>query len=127
MRHSVVRYRSKSIRQGKVNFKDSYATVKNGEIFLVGMHISPYEQGNIYNKDPERERKLLLHRREIDQLGGLIKQKGLTLVPIKLYFKNGKIKLELGLAKGKKIYDKRSDIAQRDAEREIERKLKNRV
>lgn len=115
----------KSVRLGKVNLKDSYAAIKNGELFISGMHISPYEKGNIYNKDPERERKLLLHRREINRLAGLIQQKGLTIVPLKLYFKRGKAKIELGVAKGKKIYDKREDIAERDAKREIDRKLKD--
>ena len=115
----------KSIRLGKVNLKDSYAAIKNGELFIVGMHVSPYEKGNIYNKDPERERKLLLHKHEINRLTGLIQQKGLTLVPLKLYFKRGKVKIELGVAKGKKIYDKRNDIAERDAKREIDRKLKD--
>lgn len=114
----------KSIRQGKVNFKDSYATIDKGEIFVVGMHISPYEQGNIFNKDPERNRKLLLHKYEINKLTGLTQQKGLTLVPLKLYFKHGKVKMELGVARGKKLYDKRADIAARDAERDIERKMK---
>lgn len=114
----------KSIRQGKVNLKDSYASIDNGEVLISGMHISPYEQGNIFNKDPMRERKLLLHRYEIYKLMGLIQQKGLTLVPLKLYFKHGKVKVELGVAKGKKLYDKRDDIASRDAKREIDRRLK---
>jgi SsrA-binding protein len=114
----------KSIRQGKVNLKESYATVDHGEVFINGMHISPYEQGNIQNKDPLRNRKLLLHRFEINKLIGYIQQKGMTLVPIQLYLKKGKVKLELGLAKGKKLYDKRDDIAERDAKREIDRKLK---
>jgi len=115
----------KSIRQGKVNLKDSYAAIKNGEIILSGMHISPYEQGNIYNVDPLRDRKLLMHKQEINKLGGLIQQKGLTVVPLRLYFKRGKVKLEVGVARGKKLYDKRSDIAERDAKREIDRKLKD--
>lgn len=106
----------KSIRNGKVNLKDSYANIKNGEIFIYGMHISPYEHGNIYNKDPLRTRKLLLNRREINKLTGLIKQKGLTLVPICLYFSGNFLKIELGVGKGKKLYDKRQDIAKRDAE-----------
>jgi SsrA-binding protein len=114
----------KSIRQGKVNLKDSYATVENGEVILSGMHISPYEQGNIFNKDPMRDRKLLLHKYEIRKLIGYIQQKGLTLVPLQLYFKKGRVKLELGVAKGKKLHDKRDDIAERDAKREIDRKLK---
>ncbi|HHV95137.1 MAG TPA: SsrA-binding protein SmpB [Clostridiaceae bacterium] len=115
----------KSIRQGKVNFKDSYAGIKDGEIFVYGMHISPYEKGNIFNVDAERDRKLLMHKREINKLAGLIQQKGLTIVPLRLYFKNGKVKLEIGVARGKKLFDKRSDIAERDANREIQRRLKN--
>lgn len=95
----------KSIRAGKVSLKDSYANVKNGEVFIYGMHISPYEQGNIFNKDPLRDRKLLLHRAEINKLIGYIQQKGMTLVPLEVYFKNGKVKIELGIAKGKKLYD----------------------
>ena len=106
----------KSIRNGKVNLKDSYANIKNGEVFIYGMHVSPYEHGNIYNKDPLRTRKLLLNRREINKLTGLIKQKGLTLVPICLYFSGNFLKIELGVGKGKKLYDKRQDIAKRDAE-----------
>lgn len=106
----------KSIRNGKVNLKDSYANIKNGEVFIYGMHISPYEHGNIYNKDPLRTRKLLLNRREINKLTGLIKQKGLTLVPICLYFSGNFLKIELGVGKGKKLYDKRQDIAKRDAD-----------
>ena len=117
----------KSIRQGKANLKDSYATIRNGEVFICGMHISPYEQGNIFNKDPLRDRKLLLHRSEINKLSGLISQKGFTLVPVKLYFKNGKIKLELGIGKGKKLYDKRQDLVKKDANREMERRLKDNV
>jgi len=114
----------KSIRLGKVNLKDSYATIENGEVILSGMHISPYEQGNIFNKDPLRDRKLLLHKYEINKLIGLTQQKGLTLVPLQLYFKRGKVKVELAVAKGKKLYDRRQDIAERDAKREIDRKLK---
>ena len=106
----------KSIRSGKVNMKDCYAIIKNGEVFIVGMHISPYEHGNIFNKDPLRDRKLLLNKREINKLVGLIKQKGYTLVPISLYFSGNYIKVELGIGKGKKLYDKRQDIAKRDAE-----------
>lgn len=117
----------KSIRQGKVNLKDSYATIEGGEVMLNGMHISPYEQGNIFNKDPLRDRKLLLHRKEINRLTGLIQQKGLTLVPLQLYFKRGKVKVELGIAKGKKLYDKRDDIAKRDAKREIDRRIKEQL
>jgi len=114
----------KSVRQGKVNLKDSYAAIENGEVILSGMHISPYEQGNIFNKDPMRDRKLLLHKYEINRLIGYTQQKGLTLVPLQLYFKKGKVKIELGVAKGKKLYDKRDDIAERDAKREIDRRLK---
>jgi SsrA-binding protein len=114
----------KSIRQGKVNLKDSYAMIEGGEVMLNGMHISPYEQGNIFNKDPMRDRKLLLHKSEISRLIGYTQQKGLSLVPLQLYFKRGKVKLELGIAKGKKLYDKREDIAERDAKREIDRKMK---
>ena len=101
----------KSIRLGKVNIKDSYASVVDNEVIITGMHISPYEQGNIFNKDPLRVRKLLLHKEEIRKLIGYIQQKGMTLVPIQLYFKRGKVKVELGVAKGKKLYDKRDDIA----------------
>lgn len=115
----------KSIRNGKVNLKDSYATIKNGECFIYGMHISPYEQGNIYNKDPLRTRKLLLNKKEINRLFGLIKQKSYTLVPISLYFKGSLVKLELGIGKGKKLYDKREDIAKKDAQTKIKRALKN--
>jgi SsrA-binding protein len=114
----------KSIRQGKVNLKDSYASIKDEEVILSGMHISPYEQGNIFNKDPIRDRKLLLHKFEIRRLIGYVQQKGLTLVPVQLYFKGSKVKLELGVAKGKKLHDKRDDIAERDAKREIDRRLK---
>jgi SsrA-binding protein len=114
----------KSIRQGKVNLKDSYASIDNGEVFVNGMHISPYEQGNISNKDPMRNRKLLLHKAEINKLIGLTQQKGLALVPLQLYFKHGKVKIEIAVAKGKKLYDKRDDIAERDAKREIDRRMK---
>ena len=110
---------------GKVNLKDSYAMIKNGEVFVYGMHISPYENGNIFNKDPLRDRKLLLNKREINKLVGLIKQKGYTLVPISLYFKNNFVKLELGIGKGKKLFDKREDIAKKDAEMKIRRAIKN--
>jgi SsrA-binding protein len=114
----------KSIRLGKVNLKDSYAIVKEREVFLSNMYISPYEQGNIFNKDPMRDRKLLLHRFQINKLLGFIMQKGLTLVPVQLYFKKGRVKVQLGVGRGKKLYDKREDIANRDAKREIARKLK---
>ena len=115
----------KSIRAGKVNIKNCYAIIKNSEIYIVGMHISPYDFGNIYNKDPLRDRKLLLNKREINKLIGLIKQQGITLVPISLYWKNSYVKVELGVGKGKKLYDKRQDLAKKDAARTIERELKN--
>ena len=115
----------KSIRSGKVNLKDTYVNIKNGEAFVYGMHISPYEHGNIFNKDPLRTRKLLLNRREINKLLGYISQKGLSLVPTKLYFKDNFVKLEIGIGKGNKLYDKREDIAKKDAERKIQRTLKN--
>ena len=114
----------KSIRSGKVNLKDTYATIKKGEVYIIGMHIAPYEHGNIFNKDPLRDRKLLIHKKEIHKLIGLIKQKGLSLVPIELYFKGSFVKLKLGIGKGKKLYDKREDIAKKDAQRKIERTLK---
>ncbi|HOM02772.1 MAG TPA: SsrA-binding protein SmpB [Acetivibrio sp.] len=114
----------KSIRAGKVSLKDSYANVKNGEVFIYGMHISPYEQGNIFNKYPLRDRKLLLHRAEINKLIGYIQQKGMTLVPLEVYFRKGKVKIELGIGKGKKLYDKREDIAKREAQREIDKRIK---
>ncbi len=109
----------KSIRNNKVNLKDCYAIIKNGEVYIVGMHISPYEQGNIFNKDPLRDRKLLLNRREINKLIGLTKQKGCSLVPLSMYFKGSIVKVELGVGKGKKLYDKREDIAKKDAERRM--------
>ena len=113
----------KSVRLSKVNMKDSYALIKNGELFVLGMHISPYEQGNIFNKDPLRTRKLLAHKKEIQKLIGMVKQKGVTLVPLSLYWVKNKIKLEIGIARGKKLYDKRQDIAKKDAERRIQRYL----
>ncbi|CDD28429.1 ssrA-binding protein [Clostridium sp. CAG:452] len=106
---------------GKVNLKDSYANIKNGELFIYGLHISPYEFGNIYNKDPLRDRKLLVNKREINKLVGLIKQKGYSLVPISMYFKGNFVKVELGIGKGKKIYDKRREIAKKDAEMRMRR------
>ena len=115
----------KSIRMGKVNIKDSYAKVKDGEIFVVGMHVSPYEKGNIFNRDPFRERKLLLHKREIRKLGALSQADGYSLIPTKLYLKDGKVKLELAVAKGKKLYDTRPDIAERDAKRAMDRRSSN--
>lgn len=117
----------KSVRSGKVNLKDSYAIIKNGEVYIIGMHISPYEHGNIFNKDPLRNRKLLLNRREINKLQVLTKQKGYSLVPINLYFKGSLVKVELGVGKGKKLYDKRQDIAKKDAERRINIQLKNNI
>lgn len=116
----------KSIRKGRINLKESYVNIKNGEVFVYGMHISPYEQGNIYNKDPLRDRKLLLNKREIFRLVGLIKQQGCSLVPLSLYLKNNIIKLEVGIGKGKKLYDKRQDIAKKDAERRMQQAMKNR-
>ena len=116
----------KSIIKGKANLKDSYAIIKNGEVYIVGMHISPYEYGNIFNKDPLRDRKLLLNKREIYKLIGLTKQKGYSLIPISLYFKGSLVKVELGIGKGKKLYDKRQDIAKKDAEKQIAINLKNR-
>ncbi len=110
----------KSIRQGKVNIKESYASIDNGEVFINGMNISPYEQGNIYNVDPVRRRKLLLHRREIRKLIVATTQKGYTLVPLSIYLKDSRVKVELATAKGKKIYDKREDIAKKDAKRRME-------
>ena len=111
----------KSIRNGKVNLKDSYAGIKSGEAYLYSMHISPYEHGNIFNKNPLRDRKLLLNRREIFKLVGLIKQKAYSLVPIRLYFSGNFVKVELGIGKGKKLYDKRQDIAKKDAERRMQK------
>ncbi|MBP3254995.1 MAG: SsrA-binding protein SmpB [Clostridia bacterium] len=114
----------KSLRNGKVNIKDCYASIQNGEVFIHSMHISPYEQGNIYNKDPLRDRKLLLNKNEIRKLVGLIKQQGYTLIPISLYFKGSFVKVELGICKGKKLYDKREDLKKKDQERDIQRHLK---
>ena len=114
----------KSIRKGNVNLKDSYAYIKGGELFISHMHISPYEQGNIFNVDPIRDRRLLVTKREINKLIGLIKQQGLTLVPINLYFKGKWAKMTIGVGKGKKLYDKRQDIAKRSAEKEIAIRLK---
>lgn len=114
----------KSIRNGGINLKDSWCSVENGEIFVKGMHIAPYEKGNIFNRDPMRVRKLLMHKREINRLLGITKQEGLTLIPLSVYFKGSKIKMQLGLCKGKKTYDKREDIAKRDAMRNIDRAIK---
>ena len=116
----------KSIRTGQVNLKDTYCLIRNGEVYIVGMHISPYEHGNIFNKDPLRNRKLLLNRTEINKLIGLTKQQGCSLIPISLYFKGSIVKLELGIGKGKKLYDKRQDITKKDAQRQIQRTLKDR-
>lgn len=116
----------KSLRAGRVNLKDSYAYIKNGEVFVEHMHISPYEQGNIFNHDPMRPRKLLLHKAEIMKLLGKTKEKGFTLVPLKLYFKRGRVKMELALASGKHNYDKRADLQAKAAKRDIERALKER-
>lgn len=116
----------KSIRRGGVNLKDSYCDLRDGEIFALGVHISPYEQGNIFNKDPLREKKLLMHKREIMKLLGLVTREGYTLVPLSLYFKGSHVKMCIGLARGKKLYDKRDSIAKRDAEREMERRMKDR-
>ena len=114
----------KSLRLGQVNIKDSYASIEKGEVWLKGMHISPYEKGNIFNRDPLRERRLLMHKFEIRKLIGKIKEKGYSLVPTQVYFKGQRIKIELGLARGKKNYDKRQAIAANSAKREIERKIK---
>lgn len=114
----------KSIRQGKVNLKDSYVNIKNGEAYVYGMHISNYEHGNIFNKDPLRDRKLLLNKRELNKLYGQIKQKGFSLIPISLYFKRNFVKMELGIGKGKNLYDKRQDLAKKDAEMKIRREIK---
>lgn len=116
----------KSLRAGDVNLKDSYCEIDKGELFALGVHISPYEQGNIFNKDPLRPKKLLMHKRETMRLAGLVSREGYTLVPLSLYFKGSYVKMALGLCKGKKLYDKRDDIAKRDADRLIERKMKDR-
>ena len=116
----------KSIRAGAVNLKDAWCSIDNGEIFVNGMHVSPYEQGNIFNRDPYRVRKLLMHKREIMRLFGQTKQQGLTLIPLSLYFKDSRVKVAVGVCKGKKLYDKRADIAKRDENRTIDRELKTR-
>ena len=115
----------KSIRQGAVNLKDSYCSLKNGELFVIGMHISPYEKGNIFNREPLRDRKLLMHKREIMKLGGLVTQKGYTLVPLSLYFSGKNVKVEIGLCRGKKLYDKRDAAAEKQASREMDRRLRD--
>lgn len=114
----------KSVKLGKANLKDSYAEVKNGELFIENMHISPYEQGNIFNRDPLRTRKVLMHKAEIRKLEALVSQKGYTLIPVALYQTRGLIKVRIALAKGKKLYDKREDIAKKVAQREVERNFK---
>lgn len=116
----------KSLRNGRANLKDSYAILKNGEIFIMGLHISPYEQGNRFNHDPLRSRKLLMHKKEILKLIGRTKEEGYTLIPLKIYLKNGFAKMLLGLAKGKKNYDKRQDLKAKEAKREIERAFRDR-
>ena len=114
----------KSLRMGKCSIKEAFVRIENGEVFVYGMHISPYEKGNIFNKDPLRVKKLLMHRYEINKLMGKIKEKGLTLVPLKVYFKGRLVKVEIGLARGKKLYDKREDIAKKDQRREAEKEFK---
>ena len=116
----------KSVRGGNVNLKDSYCEIDGGELFALGVHISPYEQGNIFNKDPLRPKKLLMHKREIMKLTGLVSREGYTLIPLSLYFSGSHVKVALGLCKGKKLYDKREDAARRDADRDIEKAMKNR-
>ncbi|MBM6921882.1 SsrA-binding protein SmpB [Phocea massiliensis] len=116
----------KSLRAGGVNLKDSWCSIENGELYVKQMHISPYDHGNLFNRDPLRERRLLMHKREINRLFGLVKQKEYTLIPLSLYFKGSRVKMQLGLCKGKKLYDKREDAAKRDAKREIDRAIKER-
>ena len=116
----------KSIRNGRVNLKDSWCSIDDGELYIKGMHISPYEQGNIFNRDPMRVRRLLMHKREIMRLFGKVKQDGYSLIPLSLYFKGSKVKVQLGLCKGKKLYDKREDMAARDAKRDMQRAIKER-
>ena len=115
----------KSLRAGTVNLKDAYCEIDGGELFALGVHISPYEQGNIFNRDPLRPKKLLMHKREIMKLAGLVSREGYTLVPLSLYFKGSMVKMAVGLCKGKKLYDKREDAAKRDADRMIEKQMKN--
>ena len=116
----------KSLRAGTVNMKDSYCTVKNGELFIRSLHISPYEKGNIFNKDPVRPRRLLMHKREIAKLNAAVMQDGVAIIPLSLYFKDSRVKVEIGLCKGKKLYDKRHSAAERDAKRQIDRAMKGR-
>ena len=115
----------KSIRAGAVNLKESYCSFKNGELYVLGMHVSPYEKGNIFNREPLRERKLLMHRRELNKLFGVVAQKGLTLVPLSLYFSGKNVKVEVGLCRGKKLYDKRDTAAKAEAAREVDRRIKS--
>lgn len=117
----------KSLRCGAVNLKDSYCEINNGELYAIGIHISPYENGNIFNRDPLRDKKLLMHKREIMKLNGLVAQKGLTLIPLSLYFSGSHVKVEVGLCRGKKLYDKRESDAKREADREIERRMKDKI
>ena len=116
----------KSIRAGTLNLKDAFCTVKNGELFVRGMHISPYEKGNIFNRDPDRARRLLMHKQEIRKLNAKVMQEGMALIPLSVYFKDSRVKVEVGLCKGKKLYDKRESDAKRQADRDIDRTLKNR-
>ena len=116
----------KSIRQGGINLKDSYCIVKDGELLAVGIHISPYEKGNIFNRDPLRNRRLLMHKGEINRLNGLVMRDGFTLVPLSVYFSGSLVKVEVGLCKGKKLYDKRADLAKKTADRELEREMRDR-
>ncbi len=117
----------KSMRMGKCSIKESYIRIENGEAFVYGMHVSPYEKGNIFNKDPLRVKKLLMHKYEINKLAGKIAEKGYTLVPLQVYFKDGKVKVEVGLARGKKLYDKRQAIAKKDQRREAEREFRQKI
>ncbi len=117
----------KSMRMGKCSVKESFIRIENGEMFIYGMHVSPYEKGNIFNKDPLRVKKLLMHKYEINKLAGKIAEKGYTLVPLQVYFKDGRVKVEVGLARGKKLYDKRQDIAKKDQRREVEREFKQKI
>ena len=116
----------KSIRGGQLNLKDSYCTIRDGELFLRGMHISPYEKGNIFNRDPLRDKKLLLHKKEIRKLDGLVMRQGYTLIPLEVYLKDGRMKVQLGVCKGKQLHDKRDTLAKRDSDREIQRVMKMR-
>ncbi|MDK2802088.1 MAG: SsrA-binding protein SmpB [Oscillospiraceae bacterium] len=116
----------KSLRAGKLNLKDSWCNINNGEIYVLGMHISPYEKGNIFNKDPVRVRRLLMHKKQISDIYGLMKREGYTVIPVSAYFKGSKVKLSIGICKGKKLHDKRQAIAEKDAKRSIQRELKER-